>query len=77
MRVYLCGDQPDGQFADQLLAIGDGKFSTDVIQLPETMGTFVSNVDKSVSRIYPDLILTYYKHHMDIRLIVMVIVLNY
>jgi len=58
MRVYLCGDQAAGQFADQLLAIGDGKFptddgTTDVIQLPETMGTFVSNTDESVSRVYP------------------------
>jgi len=38
MRVYLCGDQAAGQFADQLLSIGDGKFPTDddtsdVIQL--------------------------------------------
>jgi len=29
MRVYLCGDQAAEQFADQLLAIGDGKFPTD------------------------------------------------
>ena len=46
MRVYLCRDQAAGQFADQLLAIGDGEFPTDddspdVVQLPETMGTFV------------------------------------
>ena len=30
MRVQLCGDQAAGQFAEQLLAIGDGKFPTDV-----------------------------------------------
>ena len=45
MRVRLCGDEVAGQFADQLLAIGNGKFpidvSPDVIQLPENMGTFV------------------------------------
>jgi len=50
MRVYLCGDQAAGQFADQLLAIGDGKFLTDndtidIIQLPEAIGTFVCNID--------------------------------
>ena len=51
MRVYLCGDQAAKQFADQLLAIGNGKFPTDndtpdVVQLPETMGTFVSDIDE-------------------------------
>ena len=61
MRVYLCGDQSAGQFADQLLAIGDGKFSTDggttdVLQLLETEGRFVCNIDKLMSRIYPDLL---------------------
>jgi len=29
MRVHLCVDQATGQFADQLLAIGDGKFPND------------------------------------------------
>ena len=29
IRVHLCGDQAGGQFADQLLAIGEGKFPTD------------------------------------------------
>jgi len=29
MRVCLCGDEAAGQFADQLLAIGDGKFPSD------------------------------------------------
>ena len=61
MRVHLYGDQAAGQFADQLLAIGDGKFptddgTTDVVQLPETMGTFVCNIDELVSRVYPDLL---------------------
>ena len=42
MRVYLCGDQAAGQFADQLLAIGNGMYSTDddtpdVVQVPETV----------------------------------------
>jgi len=51
MRVHLCGDQAAGQFADQLLAIGDGKFPTndntiDVVQLPETMGTFVCSINE-------------------------------
>ena len=60
MRVHLCGDEAAGQFADQLLAIGDGKFpidtSPDVIQLPENMGTFVSNTSELMSRVYPDLL---------------------
>ena len=61
MRVYLCGDQSAGQFADQLLAIGDGKFhvddnTLDVVQLPETMGTFACNIDELMSRVYPDLL---------------------
>ena len=60
MRVHLCGDEAAGQFADQLLAIGDGKFpidtSPDVIQLPENVGTFVSNVSELISRVYPDLL---------------------
>ena len=61
MRVYLCGDRAAGQFADQLLAIGDGKFpidnnTTDVVQLSESMGTFVCNIDQLVSRVYPDLL---------------------
>ena len=56
MRVHLCGDQAAGQFADQLLAIGDGKFltdigTTDVVQLPETMGTFVCNIVELMSRV--------------------------
>jgi len=53
MRVHLCGDQAAGQL--------DGKFPTegdaaDVVQLPETMGTFVSNIDELMSRIYPNLL---------------------
>ena len=49
MRVQFCAGQAAGQFADQLLTIGDGKFPInddipDVVQLPETMGTFVSNL---------------------------------
>jgi len=64
MRVHLCGDQAAGQFADQLLATGDGKFPTDddtvdVIQLPEEIGTFVCSIDELVSRVYPDLLLNY------------------
>jgi len=58
MRVYLCGDQAAGQFAGQLLAIGDGKFPTDnnVVQLPEIMGTFVCDINELMSRVYPDLL---------------------
>ena len=61
MRVYLCGDQAAGQFAEQLLAIGDGKFPTeddtiDIVQPLETIGMLVSSIDEMMSRIYPDLL---------------------
>ena len=62
MRVYLRGDQAAGQFADQLPAIGDGKSpsdTTDVVQLPEDMGTFVCTINELVSRVYPDLLSSY------------------
>ena len=53
MRVHLCGDQAARKFADQLLALGDGKFPTeddtpDVVQLPETMGTFVHSIGELI-----------------------------
>ena len=60
MRVHLCGDAAAGQFAEELLAIGDGKFPIDtppdVVQLPDTMGTFVNSMEELVSRVYPDLL---------------------
>ena len=60
MRVHLHGDDAAGEFAGQLLAIGDGKYpidtSPDIIQLPESIGTFVCNIDELVSKVYPDLL---------------------
>ena len=57
MRVHLCGDVAAGQFVEELLAIGDGKFPLpDVVQLPDTMGTFVDSKEELVSRVYPDLL---------------------
>ena len=60
MRVHLQGDEAAGEFDDQLLAIGDGKYpintNPDIIQLPENIGTFVHNVDELVARAYPDLL---------------------
>ena len=60
MRVHLHGDEAAGEFAGQLLAIGDGKYpidtSPDIIQLPENIGTFVCNIDELVSNVYPDLL---------------------
>ena len=66
--MYLCGDQAAGQFADQLLTIGDGRFPTDddtidVIQLPEAIGTFKCNIDELVHRLAFKL----YKHCLVIR----------
>jgi len=65
MRVHLFGDQVAGQFADQLLAIGDNRFpnddnSIDIVQLPETMGMFMSSIDELMSR----LIVCIYEHQM-------------
>ena len=60
MRVHLHGDEAAGEFAGQLLAIGDGKYpidtSPDIIQLPESIGTFVCNIEELVSKVYPDLL---------------------
>ena len=60
MRVHLQGDEAAGEFADQLLAIGDGKHpidtQPDIIQLPENIGTFVQNADELVARVYPNLL---------------------
>ena len=60
MRVHLHGDEAAGEFAGQLLAIGDGKYpidtGPDIIQLPENIGTFACGIDELVSKIYPDLI---------------------
>ena len=57
MRVHLHEDETAGEFAGQLLAIGDGKYpidtSSDIFQLPKNIGTFVYNVDELV---YPDLL---------------------
>ena len=52
IRVHLNGDEAAGEFASQLLPIGDGKYpidsNTDIIQLPENIGTFVCSIDKVV-----------------------------
>ena len=60
MRVHLHRDEAAGEFAGQLLAIGDGRYpidtSPDIIQLPENIGTFVCNIDELVYNVYPDLL---------------------
>ena len=60
MRVHLHGDEAAGEFANQLLAIGDGKYpidtGPDIIQLPENIGTFACSIDELVSKVYPDLL---------------------
>ena len=67
MRVYLHGDEAAGEFAGQLLAIGDGKYpidtSPDTIQLPEFIGTFVCSIEELVSKVYPDLMLNFRNMH--------------
>ena len=58
--MYLHGDEAAGEFASQLLAIGDGKYpidtSPDIIQLPENIGTFACSIEELVSKVYPDLL---------------------
>ena len=60
MRVHLHGDEAAGEFAGQLLVIGDGKYpidtGPDIIQLPENIGTFACSIDELVSKVYPDLL---------------------
>ena len=60
MRVHLHVDEAAGEFAGQLLAIGDGKYpidtAPDIIQLPENIGTFACSVDKLVTKVYPNLL---------------------
>ena len=60
MRVHLHGDEAAGEFASQLLAIGDSKYpidtSPDIIQLPENIGTFACSIEELVSKVYPDLL---------------------
>ena len=60
MRVHLHRDEAAGEFAGQLLAIGDGKYpidtSPDIIKLPENIGTFACSIDELVSKVYPDLL---------------------
>jgi len=57
MRVHLCGDVAAGQFAEQLLAIGDGKYTPpDVVQLPDTMETYMDSMEQLVSKVYPNLL---------------------
>ena len=63
MRVYLHGDEAASKIAGQLSAIRDGKYpidtSPDIIQLPESIGTFVCNIQELVSKVYPDLLLNF------------------
>ena len=60
MREHLHGDEAAGEFASQLLAIGDGKYpkdtSPDIIQLPENIGTFACSIQELVFKVYPDLL---------------------
>ena len=60
MRVHLHGDEAAGEFAGQLLAIGDGKYpidtGPDIIQLPENIRTFACSIDELVSKVYPYLL---------------------
>ena len=60
MRMHLHGDEAAGEFASQLLAIGNGKYpidtSPDIIQLPENIGAFPCSIEELVSKVYPDLL---------------------
>ena len=60
IRVHPHEDNTAGEFARQLLAIGDGKYlidtSLDIIQLPESIGTFVCNIEEMVFKVHPNLL---------------------
>ena len=60
MRVHLHDDEAAGEFASQLLAIGDGKYpidtGPDILQLPENIGTFACSVEELVTKVYLDLL---------------------
>ena len=55
------------------MAIGDGKYpidiSLDVIQLPESIGTFVCNIEELVSKVYPDLLSNSSTHAINTTLV--------
>ena len=60
MRVHLHEDEVAGEFASQLLGIGDGKHPTDsdsnIVLLRENVETFACSADELVSKVYPDLL---------------------
>ena len=58
MRAHITGDVNSRHFAAKLLKIGNGNVqhdSQDYIQIPEGVGTCVSNLEELKRKVYPDL----------------------
>jgi hypothetical protein len=66
MRIHLQGDVSAGQFAEQLLAIGNGKIPADpttgLISISGNFCNVVESVEKLKSSVFPD-IQTHFKDH--------------
>ena len=66
MRVHLQGDVSAGQFAEQLLAIGNGKMPADpangLISIPGNFCNVVKSVEELKSSVFPN-IQTHFKDH--------------
>ena len=66
MRVHLQGDVSAGRFAEQLLAIGNGKIPADpvsgFIKISDNFCNIVESVEELKNKVFPD-IQTHYKDH--------------
>ncbi|CAF4846495.1 unnamed protein product, partial [Rotaria sp. Silwood2] len=66
MRVHLQGDVSAGRFAEQLLAIGNGKIPADpvsgLINISDNFCNIVESVEELKSKVFPN-IQTHYKDH--------------
>uniref|UniRef100_A0A0B7BQ87 Uncharacterized protein n=1 Tax=Arion vulgaris TaxID=1028688 RepID=A0A0B7BQ87_9EUPU len=66
MRVHLQQDVNAGQFADQLLALGDGRLckepNTDTIKLPEDFSNIVHSIEQLQDMVFPNILQNYRDH---------------
>ena len=70
MRVHLQGDVAAGQFAQQLLNLGDGKIAADpangLISFPNDFCNIVDSMETLKTKVFPD-IRRYYNNHKWLR----------
>jgi ATP-dependent DNA helicase PIF1 len=66
MRVHLQGDVAAGQFAEQLLNIGDGKITADLISglitIPNNFCNIVDSIEALKTKVFPDIRQCYNDH---------------